>query len=406
MSALIAIIVLGCLVVVHEFGHFIVAKIFKVGVLEFSVGFGKQLWTRKFGETWYSLRAIPLGGFVSMAGEDPSVVYESKDVNKKNVENDSKKMNDQSSHEIEEDSYPKFFDEDSKILFKTESKWFLTKSVWKKFLIVLAGPVFNILFAFLLGMFVVFFWGAQEPVNAPIIGTIVPEYPAEKSGLKEGDEVLKVNGKIIYSWDSLSKLIGEAVNGKVELDIKRIENGKEQRKKIHVVAMEDTAEFKAMAGEGSGENDKKIKERLKIGIMPKFEYVSVSAIEAPLYSASKLIGITVLTYRGFKGLIEGLISTKHLGGPIEIVKTTARESKKGMSNLLDLVVFISMTLAIMNLLPIPVLDGGHLLFFFIEFCIRRPVPLKIQMAATQVGMFLLFFLMVFATGNDIMRLFN
>ncbi len=401
MSLIIAIVVLGCLVVVHEFGHFIFAKMFGVGVLEFSVGFGKQLWKKKLGETWYSLRAIPLGGFVSMSGEDPYIVYE--DETKKDKDESEEKEVTEDDRKAK-DPYPAFFDEDSKALSKDKSKWFLAKPVWKKFLIVLAGPLFNILFAFLLGAIVVFFWGAQQPVNEPIIGSIIPDYPAEKSGLKEGDRVLRVNGKPVNSWTLLSKSIGDAVDGKVSLDVKRKEKNEEKELTINIVAMEDTAEFKAMSG-GSEESGK-FKERLKIGIMPTFEYLSVSLKEAPLYSASKLVGITVLTYRGFKGIFEGLISTKHLGGPIEIIKTTARESKKGMDSLLDLVVFISMTLAIMNLLPIPVLDGGHLLFFSIEFLIRRPVPLKIQMAATQFGIFLLFFLMIFATGNDILRFFE
>ena len=139
MGIITAVIVLGILVIVHEFGHFIVAKMFKVGVLEYSIGFGKKIWQKKKGETWYSLRAIPLGGYVSMAGEDPHTVYGEEEINSKE---DNKEDN--------APKYPKFYDEESIKLSKNESRWFLNKPVWQKFLIVFAGPFFNILFAFLL----------------------------------------------------------------------------------------------------------------------------------------------------------------------------------------------------------------------------------------------------------------
>ncbi|MGI6680081.1 MAG: RIP metalloprotease RseP [Bdellovibrionota bacterium] len=425
MSLLIAIIVLGILVVVHEFGHFLIAKLFKVGVLEYSVGFGKKIFQVKKGETWYSLRLIPLGGYVSMAGEDPYTVYgkehkkelekefekdcennkeNNKEDNKedsKSKENKNKENENKENKENEEQSLiPSFYDEDSIKLLKDESRWFLNKPVWKKFLIVLAGPFANILFAFLVGIFVVYFWGIDVPVNKPIIGEVVPDYPAEKAGIKPNDKILLINNKKPKTWEDVSKYIGRSKDGEAKIVLERNENGIKKVKTLSLVAIKDSPELEAIIGEENLGN------KLKIGIMPSLEAKKVPLSLTPLYSLSKLASITVMTYRGFKGMITGSISAKHLGGPIEIVNTTAKVSKRGFDKLLDLMIFISMSLAIMNLLPIPILDGGHLMFFTIEFFIRRPVPLKVQASAGQLGILILFTLMIFATGNDIFRLFK
>lgn len=390
MSIIIAIIVLGILVIVHEFGHFLFAKLFKVGVLEFSVGFGKKIFRIKKGETWYSLRAIPLGGFVSMAGEDPYVVYEKNNDNKDKVEAGN-----------EESTIPDFYDEESKKLLNDESRWFLNKPVWKKFLIVLAGPLFNIIFAFLVGMFVVAFWGVEVPANVPVIGEVMPGYPAEKAGIKANDKIISINGNTPTTWTDVADMIASSKGGKVDVVVERKDKEETITQNLSLAAIEDSSEIRAITNSDDDEA-----KRLKIGITPTFDTQKVSWKLVPLYSLSRLIGITVMTYRGFKGMILGHISAKHIGGPIEIVNVTAKMSKKGIDKLLDLMIFISMSLAIMNLLPIPILDGGHLMFFIIEFIIRRPVPLKVQAFAGQLGMFILFSLMIFATGNDIFRLFH
>lgn len=393
ISVLYAIIILGILVIVHELGHFLFAKMFGVGVAEFSVGFGKIICQKKYGETWYSLRLIPLGGFVRMAGEDPGEVYGEKDSDNKEQDNTEDKE--------EESSYPEFFDEDTIALMKNEDKWFLKKKVYQKFLIAFAGPLFNILFAFLIGVIYVCVWGIDVPSKKPIVGAVMQGYPAEKSGIKAGDEIVRVNGERVKTWVAASKKIGASKDGKVDLLVKRHkEDDKVKIFNIRVKAQEDTEEFKAIAGDEKGKHGNK----LKIGIMVNMEHEKVPVKYAPLYSLEKLFQITYMTYRGFKGMILGKISTKHLGGPIEIIRVTKRVSEKGLERLLDLVIFISMTLAIMNLLPIPVLDGGYLLFFLIEAIIRRPVPQKVQMHAMQMGMALLLLLTFYAISNDITRL--
>ena len=393
MGIITAVIVLGILVIVHEFGHFIVAKMFKVGVLEYSIGFGKKIWQKKKGETWYSLRAIPLGGYVSMAGEDPHTVYGEEERNNNNSKEDNKEDN--------APKYPKFYDEESIKLSKNESRWFLNKPVWQKFLIVFAGPFFNILFAFLVGIAIVCFWGVDVPLNKPIVGDVVPDYPAAKAGIKADDRIVSINGVKPKTWTDVARFIAKSQDGKVNVAIRRKVDDRFITKNVSLVATEDSAEMKAISN-----SNNKSSERLKIGIVASSQTKKVPLIHAPLYSLSKLIGITVLTYRGFKGIINGAISAKHIGGPIEIVNVTSKVSKKGFNKLLDLMIFISMSLAIMNLLPIPILDGGHLMFFTIEFLIRRPVPLKVQALAGQLGMFILFSLMIFATGNDLFRLFH
>lgn len=400
MSIIIAIIILGILVIVHEFGHFIIAKLFKVGVLEYSVGFGNVIYQKKKGETWYSLRSIPLGGYVSMAGEDPYTVYGKEEVkeSKENSDEDSDKNNETND---EMPKYPSFYDEDTIKLSKDESRWFLNKPVWKKFLIVLAGPLFNILFAFIVGVFVVCFWGIEVPLDKPIVGDVMPDYPASKAGIRSNDKIISINGVKPKSWVDVAKLISKSESGKVDIAVRRKIGDRFATKNLVLVAIKDSEEIKAIT-----QSDKSESERLKIGITPQSKTVRVPLKLAPIYSLSKLIGITVMTYRGFKGMISGAISAKHLGGPIEIVNVTAKMSKRGVDKVLDLMVFISMSLAIMNLLPIPILDGGHLMFFIFEFILGRPVPLKVQEFAGSVGMFILFSLMIFATGNDIFRLFH
>lgn len=363
MSYLAAIIILGVLVFVHELGHFLVAKMCKVGVIEFALGFGPKIFSFVKGETAYSVRAIPLGGFVQMVGESNT---EDEDIL------------------AERKKFP-------------ESSWFVRKSLFSRSAIVFAGPLFNLLFAVVVSFFSFAAFGAYDFLDTPVIGNVMPDSPAEKAGLKQKDKVLSVNGVEVHSWASMADIIAGGKGAPVNLSIKREDSAEPLT--INITPEKEKAEELVIRGGSAGE------ERFRVGIVASNERKPVTLSQAAIGSTMHVWGISVMTVRGISGLIRGLISTDHISGPIFIVGEAAKTATKGLEKVLDFLVFMSVSLALLNLLPIPVLDGGHLLMFLIEAIIRRPVPLKAQGVVTQIGFAFLMFLTLFAISNDIRKLF-
>lgn len=393
MTVIVSIVVLGLLIFVHEFGHFLLAKLNKIGVYEFSIGFGKKLWRRRIGNSYYAIGIVPLGGYVSMAGDDPALVL--KTAKKEELAEDS---------EADDDLRAKL-DKDplARELIQDESCWFLTKPYFSKLSVVLAGPLFNYFFAIILSIISYAIYGALEVVPDPVIGDIIPGFAAEKSGLKAEDKILSINGVGMNTWEEVANFIassgGKELNVQVERPVKTAETGVAVSKEvleIKVAASLDYQEYAVVRGE---ENN-----RYRIGITQSMQRKTVSNSEAVINGALHVWGITVMTFRGIKGMIEGAISPKHIAGPIFIFSTAAKSAKKGLEHLLSFIVFLSVSLAILNLLPIPVLDGGHVLFFTIEAIIRKPLSLRVQQVATQIGVLFLLVLTLFAVGNDIIRL--
>jgi regulator of sigma E protease len=383
---IIGLIVLSVLVFVHELGHFLVAKYFNVGVLEFAIGFGKKLWSFKRNETTYSLRAIPLGGYVRMLGDDPF------NPPGQNTRSDSS----------EESKLPELqavSDELSKLdpaLVADRSRWFLEKPLYQRALVVFAGPFFNFAFAFLLAASSQYFYGVDVPVNEPIVGQISVGMPAEKGGLLPGDRVVRINGEKITTWSALTKVIRGSDGSPLRFDVVR---KYPEGPKAIVLTVKPQLESQEMALITGAKNRSYV-----VGIAGQLVRVAIPIQDAIIEGVLDVYGLSITTLKSFGWLIQGALSPKNIGGPITILKESASSAKKGFEQLLWFMFFLSVSLAVLNLLPIPVLDGGHLFFYAIEAIKRGPVSLKFQQMANQCGMFLLLALMLFAIGNDVFNL--
>ena len=385
MSIILSVLVLGILIFVHELGHFLVAKWCRVGVVEFAIGFGRKIFTKKVGETSYSIGIVPLGGYVRMVGDDPRALNPERAVDDNSPSAEAKLTG----QEVEVPAE----------LLADKSKWFLNKGILPRMAIVFAGPLFNYLFAFLLIFTSVVIYGKSVPVEQARIGDILPDYPAEKAGLKAKDLVKSVDGKPINAWADLARLITESDGRELTLAVERAgtEAGSIQNLEIKLKATQDSPEMALLDGSTG-------KRSIKIGILQSFDNAPATLAEGITIATFKTWSVTVMTWLGLKGMVMGVISPRNIGGPIFIMGEAAKKAEEGFQAILSFMVFLSISLAVLNLLPIPVLDGGHLLFFLLEAFKGKPISLRTQEYATRIGMALLLLLMVFAIGNDLFRL--
>ncbi len=345
------IIVLGVLIFFHEFGHFLIARLFGVGVEKFSLGFGPRLIGKKIGITDYRLSAIPLGGYVKMVGEEPDAAVAPADI----------------------------------------ALSFTHQHVFKRMLIVAAGPAFNILLAIFI--FFALFWTSGKFIMKPSIGSVKAGSPAASAGLRDGDLITVINGTSITSWDEMADIINSSEGRTLSLSIKRQDANLEFSIAPEIVPTQNIF----------GENI----QRFVIGITASGESYSkdlgfVEALGESMVQSYKVIELMVVI---IGKLIKGDISTDTLGGPIMIAQMAGDSAKAGIGSLVFFIALISINLAVINLLPIPVLDGGHLLFFLIEAIKGSPVSIKIREVAQQVGLFILILLMILVFYNDITRIF-
>lgn len=349
-TLLSATVVLGFLIVFHETGHFLVAKRVGVGVLKFSVGFGPKIFGRKIGETEYVVSAIPLGGFVKMIGEDPDEVLSAED----------------------------------------EAVAFQAKSLWQRTAIVLAGPVANLLFAFIAFTLVFGFYGARLPTDAARVGGVNKGDPAEVAGLQPGDLITAVDGQPVATWDKLSEIIRGSGGRSLQLTVDR--NGSDLQLSVTPQSKADRNVF----GESVGD-------AYFIGIERGFDQRSVGWLEAVEYGGSQTFWWMKTLAMSVVKMIQGRIPADQIGGPILIVQAAGEHARQGLENLLHFMAVISVNLGVLNLLPIPILDGGHLFLFLIEGVMGRPLAVRHREIAQQVGLVVLITLMAFAFYNDIAR---
>jgi regulator of sigma E protease len=349
-SIVAAVIVLGFLILFHEMGHFLVAKRVGVGVLKFSIGFGPKLIGRQYGATEYVISAIPLGGFVKMIGEDPD-------------------------EEVSEADKPYSFNH---------------KPLWQRTAIVLAGPVANLLLAFLAFTLVFSIYGAQVPGDAALVGGLIEGMPAKAAGLQKGDRIVAVDGQSIENWDQLSEIISASGGKSLNLSVER------SGQRLDLTITPQPKDDKNIFGEVQGK-------AYRIGIERGFVTEKVSVIEAVGMGASQTYWWMKTLVLSVWKLIRGSIPADQIGGPILIVQAAGEQAQKGLEDLLHFMAMISVNLAILNLLPIPILDGGHLFFFLIEGVLRRPLAIRHREIAQQVGLVVLISLMALALYNDIAR---
>lgn len=388
---LMGIFALCVLIFVHELGHFLVAKMCGVNVLEFSIGFGKKICAWKRGLTRYSIGLIPLGGYVRMMGDDPR--YFDKENEGKSLEEIEASLSKTTGDFIGLEDVEKRSAEEVEVL-NDRSRWFLSKNYWQKSAIVFAGPFFNIAFAWLTALFLVSFYGTQDFTDEPVIGSIRQESPAEKAGFKLGDRVITLEGKKVVSWKAFSNTIRKSHGGELEVVVE--DEAREQRT-LKVTPEKINEEMAIVYGDDP--------KALVIGVGPKLQDRAASSIEAIIIASNYTYNVSALTIKSLWAMLSGLISPKHIGGPISIVNVASKSAQGGLESLLAFMIMISITLAIMNLLPIPVLDGGHLLFFTIEALIGTRLSLKFYERTSMVGMAAILSLMVFAFGNDLFNIF-
>ena len=350
ISVVAAVVVLGFLILFHELGHFVVAKRTGVGVLKFSIGFGPKVIGRRIGQTEYVLSAIPLGGFVKMVGEDPE-------------------------EELSE--------ADAKVAFPHQS-------IWKRMAIVAAGPAANLLFAFL-GFSVVFMvYGARVPSETAKVGGTLENMPAATAGLKSGDVITAIDGAPVDRWDSLSEAI--RASGGRTLTLTYVRDGVSNQVPVTPQAKPD----KNMFGETLGT-------AYVIGIERGFDVEQVGPLTAVGMGAQQTAWWVKTIFISIAKMFQGRIPTKDIGGPILIVQAAGQQARLGLEYLLHFMAVISVNLGVLNLLPIPILDGGHFIFFAAEGILRRPLDIRHREIAQQVGLVLLISLMAFAFYNDIAR---
>ena len=351
-SILAFIVVLGVLIFFHELGHFLFARMFGVGVEKFSLGFGPRIFGWKAGLTDYRVSAIPLGGYVKMVGEDPAVEMDPED-----------------------------------IPFS-----FTHKHVLKKLLIVAAGPLFNVLLAILIFLCIFLFSGTY--ILKPTIGEVQENMPAHESGLQKGDIIKAVDGQAISTWEEMAEGIAASNGRPLVFSVQRLDE---------VIALE----IKPIAKKAKNLFGEDI-DRYFIGVASAgdVENRKLGLGESVIESVRQTYNIAELTVVSIAKLIKGTISTKTIGGPIMIAELAGQQAREGVLNFIFLIALLSINLAIINFLPIPVLDGGHILFFLIELIIGRPVKMRTREIAQQAGIFILITLMIFVFYNDISRIFT
>ena len=439
MISLIAfLIMIGILVTIHEFGHFIFAKMFGVKVEVFSIGFGPPIVRWKGKETVYQIALIPLGGYVKMYGEDS--------------------MTEPVQGKSEKDTL--------------DPRSFAAKPRWQKMLIAFAGPLFNIVLAIIL-FAAAYMIGIQQPkyLNEPVVvGYVEKNSYAEKAGLKPGDKIIAIDGEPVKNWKEFTIKIGMKAGKTVVLDVLR--NGKiisvtvkvpENISKDHLgispiipakigtilpnspaakAGLQIGDEIIAINGKpihswfelvdalSQIKDDKEVtllvkrngkifsvkvkpeyNETLKkyvIGISPMMETITVKYgfAEAFEKAIERTKELTVALYKVIKGLVTGEVSIKTLGGPIAIAQFSGQALEAGIATFLFSMAFISLQLGYLNLLPIPVLDGGLILILLIESIIRRPLPEKAKEYLAYIGFALIGTLMIFVIFNDIMRVLH
>lgn len=383
------VLVLGLVVTIHELGHFLAAKSFGVAIDRFSIGFGKAIasWTDKSGVEW-RIGWIPLGGYVKFSGDDnASSVPDSE-----NLANLRRDIEAQEGHEA--------------VL-----RYFHFKPLWQRAIVVAAGPLAN--FALAITLFAALLLAFGQFVLPPKIAAVQPGSPAERAGFLPGDLVLKAEGRPIKGFDELAQLVQVRANVPTDFVVER--GGRQ----VDIVA---TPEWAVRTDQVAGERRQGM-----LGLSPaqsKADYIHVryNPIQAVAGGVDRTWRTLETTVYYLGRMVTGQVAADQLSGPLGIARISGKVAQAGAEgapdvgsmilgggvNLLQLAAFISVSIGFMNLLPVPVLDGGHLLFYAYEAVARRPVAAKVQAAGYRVGLALLLGLMLFATWNDLqqMRVFK
>jgi len=351
LTALAVIFVFGSMVMIHELGHYMVAKWIGVKVIEFSFGFGPKIVGYRGKETLYALRIIPLGGFVKLHGMDPEV------------------------------------DENGRaVIAPIEDAWsFTNKPVWQRMAVIAAGPFMNFVLAFILFVSVFAYLGIPSPGNTNLIGSLVKGKPAAASGIQAGDKILAVNQEPTPDWNRLTEVIHAKPDQALSLTIERA-GGKQPQ----IVAVK--TEKDPQTGYGM------------IGIAPEVKYLHVSILQSTRFGLDRTLDFTKFIVLTLTQMLTGKIPAE-VGGPVMIAQVIGEGAKEGLSNLLELTGVLSIQLGLINMFPIPALDGSRLVFLLIEGLRGKPLNPEKENLIHLVGFVLLMVLMIAVTYKDVLRLF-
>jgi regulator of sigma E protease len=355
------LIILTIVVFIHEFGHFIIARLNGVQIDVFSIGFGKELFgfTDKRGTRW-KISAIPMGGYVKMFGDQDAASSQ-----------DSKSL--------------------EGLSFKEKQLTFHFKKLWQKAAIVVAGPAANYLSAILIIAALSFTYGIS--VTEPIIGEVLKASPAAKAGLKVGDEILEVDGSTVESFEDVRQIIALSTSEPIELLILR------EHEEIEVEIIPELRKMKDAYG-----NDI---EMPVIGISSHNLYhKEQSFFGAIATGVEQSYTMSLGMLKALGQIIVGDRGLDQLGGPIKIAQYSGQSAKHGVVSVLWFIAVISINLGLLNLMPLPMLDGGHLFYYMVEAVTGKPVSEKFQLVAMKASLFFLISLMLFVTINDIRSLFG
>lgn len=339
MTFLIAVAMLGLIIFVHELGHFLTAKFFKMPVSEFSIGMGPQVFSLDTKETKYSFRAIPIGGYVNIEGMEVG----------SQVENG-----------------------------------FNSKPAYQRFIVLFAGVFMNFLTAFLIIFSIAQMSGRMEYEEKAIIGALV-KGGANEQILKVDDKILELDGKKITLWSDIPEVTKEALDKK-ELSAIIERDGKEEKLVLKLTKDEEN-------------------NRVVLGISPKSKKTNLSFTESLIFAKNSFVSILKDTVGGLFTLFSGKADLKEISGPVGILKVVGEVSKFGWTSIASLAVILSINIGVLNLLPIPALDGGRIIFVLLEL-FRIKVNKKWEENLHKFGMVVLLFFIVMISVNDVWKLFN
>lgn len=381
VTAIVTIVMFLVMVSLHEFGHFIVAKTLNFKILEYAIGFGPVVLKKRKGETMYSVRALPLGGFCKFEGEEES---------------------------------------------SDDPRAFSNQAVWKRILVVMAGGIFNIILGFIVFMIIV---PATSPMLTSTVDTVVPHSYIEDAGILPGDKIVKINGKNVGFYNDIALYTQDfSADTTAEITVKR--DGKKldfaimpTEQKIDITYTENDIEYVSSVNgfpetEHIPYSDENPKDESKIGktessiryiigFTPKSEDVTLFNVWGQSWNMTKYV--VKLVYQSLWQLVTGRVGMEQMSGPVGIVNEINNAVNKGSMSwlyVLNLGALLTINLGIFNLLPLPALDGGRLLFMIIELIRRKPIPPEKEGMVHAIGMLLLFALIIFVSFHDVMRLFG
>ena len=378
-TVIAVVVVLGGLIFFHELGHFAVARWLGMGVSTFSLGFGPKILKYRKGKTEYALSLVPLGGYVALVGEsDP------KDI-------------------------PAGF---------TEKESFALRPAWQRLLVVAAGPAANIILAWLLCWALALGWGT--PILLPQVGGVVQNGPADKAGIQPGDTIVSINGLAVTNWQDMADTIAQSNGKTLDVSLSRPDVAPQADNETGPdKAAQPEQDETAQPAQGMIISVELTPERsIRKTIFGEEESAWLIGIRnsgavrldrhnfagAAIAGAGQTADMVSLTWQSFVKLAERVVPLDQVGGPIMIMQMVGKQAHEGLAGLLALAALISINLGILNLLPIPVLDGGQIVFCLWEIIFRRPPNPRFQEYAMRVGIALLVALMLLATYNDLWRI--